>query len=282
MFDSDRMMDPRMRRAQEQALKKNERETAARRADVFVRNNAAKLRSEGVPLTISGDARIDMEMFYRKNAMDETEVYADLAGIGAIEQEWQRQAPIGSKPENNDDKKLRQGERMEVLKTALFQKYLGKDFIVVRSSKYDDVKNGVDNVIVDRHNGNLVCAFDEVSVSEEGDPVFEEKKSRVMIKNAQGGAKLKYGFSIKDQKITLGPINNIPIFYLAMSPDKIEAALQSFDERGPSEKDRTAFKSFLDLIMAQVDELTKPGATIQMTVKEKAAKIGEVLRRYQD
>lgn len=278
MFDSDRKMDHRMLDAQERALNIKRKEVTVGRASLLIRESANQLRVEGVP--VKDDARIDMEEFCRKNAMDEAEVYGDLAYIGGMEQEWQ-QAPMGSKPEHNDDKKLKQGERMEILKTVLFQKYLGRDFIVVRSSKYDDVKNGVDNVIVDRQSGNSVCAFDEVSVNEEGDPVFEEKKNRIMIKNAQGGAKLKYGFSVKDQKITLGAVNNIPIFYLAMSPDKIEAALQSFDDQDPSEKDRAVFRSFLGLIMSQVDEMAKPGANIQPIIKEKAAKIGEALKRYQ-
>lgn len=281
MFDSDRAMDPRIRRAQQQALRANEREIIARRADVFVKKNADKLLAEGIPLTTSGDARIDMEAFSR-GVYAQDVINRDKEYIIKMNQRWQdQQARLGHRTENEDDKKLRQGERLEILKTALFQKYLGQDFIVIRSSEYDDVVGGVDNVIVDRRSGNLVCAFDEVG--EESGALFDNKKTRVTVRNKFGGAKLRYGFSVgSDKKITLGPIDNIPIFYLAMSPEKIEAALRSFDEQAKSEQDRAAFRSFLDLILNQIDQLSKPEVGANAIVKEKSIKMGSVLRQYQE
>jgi len=281
MFDGDRMMDPRIRRAQQHALRANEREITVGKVDIYLKTSAERLRGEGIPLTTKGDVRIDM-MAFGKSIYSGEVIAQDQRYVAMTKKQWQdERARLGQKEEDDSDKKLHQGERLEMLKTALFQKYLGQDFIVVRSSEYDDVVGGVDNVIVDRRSGNLVCAFDEVG--EDGGPVFEKKKNRVMVKNELGGARLKYGFSVREgQIIILGPIDNIPIFYLAMSPDKIEAVLRSFDEQGRLGQDGLAFKSFLDLILTQIDELAKLDVKTQATLKEKAMKMGVILKQYQN
>lgn len=271
-------MDSRLRRTQERALQAHGREVIAKQVEIYLGRSAAKLRNEGVPLTADGDARIDMTSF-RNKVVPEGDIARDQAEIAKIRQQWKdERALLGQKEKDDGDKKLRQGERLEMLKTALFQKYLERDFIVARSSEYDDVKNGIDNVIVDRRGGNLVCAFDEVG--EESGSVFEKKKNRVITKNAQGGARLKYGFSISNNRVTLGAINNIPIFYLAMSPAKIEEALQSFDGQSQSGPDRVVFRAFLDLILSQVRELLAPGAQVSPTIQDKVRKTSLALQKY--
>ena len=50
-----------------------------------------------------------------------------------------------------EEKIMIAGERFERLKTAILYKAFREKFIVVRSSHYDDIRNGVDNVIVEKN-----------------------------------------------------------------------------------------------------------------------------------
>ena len=101
-------MDPRLLRTQERALQAHGREVIVKQVEIYLRRSAAKLRAEGVPLAASGNTRIDMMTFCNKGAMDEAEVYRDLAYIGGMETGWQKQqAHTGLRLENNDDKELK-------------------------------------------------------------------------------------------------------------------------------------------------------------------------------
>jgi hypothetical protein len=75
---------------------------------------------------------------------------------------------------------LSDGERFEVLKTIVFYKFLNEKFIIVRTSSYDDVQNHVDNLIVEKETGNIVCAFYEVSAI--SGPEFIKKQERFLKK----------------------------------------------------------------------------------------------------
>jgi len=62
------------------------------------------------------------------------------------------------------------GEKLEQLKTAslanLFRgsKSKASNFVVMRTSRYDDVKHGVDNIIIHKPSKSIVCAFDETLI----------------------------------------------------------------------------------------------------------------------
>ena len=61
------------------------------------------------------------------------------------------------------ESKRNEAEQLEVLKTALFSKFFGDRAMVCRTALYDDIENGVDNIIVDLESGQPICAVDELS-----------------------------------------------------------------------------------------------------------------------
>ncbi len=50
----------------------------------------------------------------------------------------------------------------EKIVTYLFAKYLGDDYIIVRSSLYDDYFNGTDTMVVRKEDNKMVCTLNEV------------------------------------------------------------------------------------------------------------------------
>ena len=196
-------------------------------------------------LPVDSSCRVMMESFMEVYEKDE--VQADITFVKRKEREWNEMS--GGKKEKSI------GERFELLKTAIFNKYLGDKFIVVRSSLYDDYKNGVDNVMIDIENGNIVCAFDEVG----DDSLFKkQKETKVVAKNLEeGGASLKYGIGLKDGKLIPTRSENLPIFCLSLSQDDIKEGIQgmNFRKNEKSEVEDKIFQICFEELKIQVAEL---------------------------
>lgn len=164
------------------------------------------------------------------------------------------------------------GTQFEILKTAVMHKHAGNRFIVVRSSRYDDSKNGVDNVLVDTTNGQTICAFDEVNASFHGKALVEktntvlsknfgidlatESKFGVEQKTGEKGVQLKYGIKIQDGKMECAELAHLPIFLLATDYDQLDEGQRTFINGGEKGLYETKmFKYFLTTLFAQIQQL---------------------------
>lgn len=231
---------------------------------------AERLKKDGIPTTES--CRIDMEA-YKKIYTEET-INKDKELIAKREKEW--------KEDFKEEKKI--GRKLERLKTAIFSKFLGEEFVVVRASLYDDIKNKVDNIIFNKENGNIICAFDEVG--EAAGERYEKKKKEVLERNLEGGGHLKYGLKLEkdkenQKKIVLGQVTNIPIFYLALPTRHIEEGINrlspSFEEK--SEYEKNLFTYFTTSLSAQINFL-KLEKNLNPTLKDRLNYFEECLQRF--
>lgn len=236
-----------------QLAKREEQEMAEQKAReklrIFVAGISERLKSEGVPL--EDNCRIDMQAF--RNVYSEREIEADNKLVADYEKDWYKDLS----PKEVKQKKIRnEGEQLEMLKTSVFDKFLNKDFIAARTSSYDDIKNKIDNVILEKETGASICAFDEV-----GDTtgvIYEKKTEEVLERNRkEEGGKLKYGLKLEDGKLALGPVHNLPIFYLALPKRLIQQGIQAMDPsfQGKSENDRNLFGYFISSIDQQIKRL---------------------------
>lgn len=229
----------------------------------FVKEMSDELKKEGIPVNEKG--RVDTDKFegaYRKEIIE-----ADKDWVDDLKKQWERGIVSGSQWGGllSREQILRQktiGETWEMLVTAILHKCLGKDFIVVRTSEYDDFRNGVDSLIIDRASGSIVCAFDEVG--DISGQRFEAKKEKVIKRNQyNGGADVFYGLSFKERQGTRqlkkGEIKHIPLFYFASSEDDVRKGLEafSFSRDGQSDDERKIFLEFIDSFKQQIDELKK-------------------------
>lgn len=210
---------------------------------------AAELRESDID--VDDFCRIDMEAYeplYGRQAKK------DMYEIKQREEKWQKERP-GKKGER---RKMTNGEKMEMFKTALFHKAIGKNFFVLRSSPFDDYNNGIDNVIVEKKTGAVVGAFDEVVANGK-----TEKEGKVAARNTRGGAFLKYGIGAAAGTKTVKQNNShIPLFYLALEEKELNDAINDFNlsEEEFSELE----KELLKKLAASVKEQTKPISEIGM------------------
>lgn len=113
----------------------------------------------------------------------------------------------------------------EMAVTISLHRLLSERFIVARACAYDDYRNHVDNVLIDKETGAVVCGFDEV-LGYEGDDGGEKKEEKIKKILAKGGSSLKYGATIEDGKIVRHELKNIPTFYLSLSKVELDNLLK--------------------------------------------------------
>lgn len=85
-------------------------------------------------------------------------------------------------------------EDLELIVTAYLDKFLGNDFYVIRTSKYDSMANNVDILMFQKETGDPVCFF--VEVADETGPRFEERRAEILERNFKGGGKVEYGCKV--------------------------------------------------------------------------------------
>jgi len=233
----------------------------------FLKSTAKSLRAEGVP--VKDDCRIDLEAY--KNYYPENVLSRDRQRISRIQKEWQEKA-AGQEGA---------GEKLEMLKTAVFHKYLGQEFIVVRSALRDDVDNGVDNVILERKTGNVVCAFDEVA--DISSPLYQEKAAKILEKNVDhSGASLKYGLGLdlKTKKFVPTALENIPIFYLALPEEYINELIKNFNPSVKSQEEIKLFSYFVSSLQTQIKALDLKISILPPKMRQRLEIFQETIEKY--
>ena len=255
---------------------------------------------------VDGDGSIRMNNFYDSNVESQKEFaqksQGDKEAVDLQERYWAGLDNEESKrnrtqayhlPENADDKAILQAYRkhketslpnqLEMAITILLHKRFGDRYVVVRASKYDDYFNGIDNVLVNKETGDVICAFDEVRMNERSDR-DAYKKERSRKKASQGGATLKYGFQITGGKIVKQPIASIPIFCLGLDSEDCNALINNISYANktdnPTLKTQTlneTEKEILEKLLASIreqrdqlmqdEDVKKHGAVIENLTK---------------
>lgn len=119
------------------------------------------------------------------------------------------------------------GKKIENLTLALINKSL-PDAICVKASEFDDIYNGIDIVLA--INGSIVGVFDTFFKDDSKEDVRgSEKKGIIDLKNKAGGARLKYGFEIRNKEISLCPETGIPSFVLGVNSGTMDKAADAFE-----------------------------------------------------
>jgi len=213
------------------------------------------LREKGVP--VDSNCRLDMDSFQEIYSQEKIE--DDKRTVREREKKWYRDLP--------QEGIKKGGEKLEILKTIIFHKFIGENFIVVRTSTYDDIINKADNLILEKKTGNPVCAYDEAV--DVGGQVLEKKKMRILDRNKEGGTRLKYGIALKENKLIKGEVEGIPLYYLCFPIEHLEKAkreiLPSLNE--VSDYEKKVFEYFVALMQAQTKTLNLKWLSRSLTQK---------------
>lgn len=231
----------------------------------YIEIAAAKLRDEAVP--VDAKLRIRMDDFVREPGYS-------LQSIKADKDECERLKQIMDpdlSPEEREKRSARKlGTQFEEYKTAIFTKYLSNDFIVCRTSEFDDIKRGSDNILVDRRTGRTICAIDEVTESpawaassSAGQPSRAEVKiQKIKERNAdKNGTRLKYGIMLESTRdgmvLRKRSLNNLPMFYLSIDAKRLREAITIFDDNvtSPRAFEVAVFQDLIQSLVRQIEGL---------------------------
>jgi len=121
------------------------------------------------------------------------------------------------------------GELLEVVKTLAFNKYwFGKRLISLRTSKYDDYTNGIDEIILDTETQEPLAAVDTTT--------DVNGKAKEIVDKIKEGGEIKYGFQIKiggtgtGGEIKKASLNGIPIFIISLNHEELLSLAQEIIE----------------------------------------------------
>lgn len=164
----------------------------------------------------------------------------------------------------------------EMALTVMLHKFLKDDFIVALSAKFDDYNHKVDQVIIDKRTGEVICGFDEVIThfKDGSAPKKEESLARAI---AKGGAELKYGAKLEQGKLVRSAVKNVPAFYLALKPEDLSELLADLKTSG---QEITAVEArIFDKLIVSLEEQSR-AAQGNSALKLKTDLVLEKLRRY--
>lgn len=124
----------------------------------------------------------------------------------------------------------------EKLLTLAWQDILPERFVVVASSSYDDYNNGIDKLIIDSSSGAIICGIDELIEPDKPQFSKNKKEDKLKRKILSGGARLKYGASILDNKLSLVSLKNIPAFYFPLKKSELSRLAKYYLEKTSEDK----------------------------------------------
>lgn len=145
----------------------------------------------------------------------------------------------------------------EVCLTLLFDKILRNDFVIVRASDFDDYIHGADMLIIDKNTGAVICGIDDV-LGHLGDDGGKKKKEVIKSIMKSGGAEIKYGATIKENKLIRQSLNNVPLFYFSITKEELGDLLESLKggRREVSDKEKNIFFKLANSLSQQFDEIS--------------------------
>jgi len=216
-------------------------------------------------LNFSGANILAVQNFYR-------ETYGINDPEGIIEH-WKK-----SKEKNKNG-------QTEMAITALLHKILKQEFLVVRSSAFDDYVNGTDNLILNKETGEAICAFDEVHEGGEGERT-NKKIEKVKKVAMRGGTSARYGIGAEKGKLKRTEMKKIPIFYLGLDNTELAELLEGMEYSSSGQISDAEYKTFHKLISSLHEQMEmllegKPPIFLPPPIKTKLSKFAETLNHLE-
>lgn len=188
-------------------------------------------------IIVTSDCRVDMDNF--KGIYSDTSIQSDKHFIE------KHQSKFGEK-----DASFGIAEAVELLTTVIWNKTLGDNLVVVRSSMFDDIANGVDHLVLEKNTGKVICFIDEVSSLDS--PTMHKKKSKTPFRKD-----IKYGFTIENNRANLKELKNIPVFYLGTPGSQINWLTRDLAETissTPTKRELSLINFYLKSLVLQIME----------------------------
>ena len=164
----------------------------------FLSVEGERLRGEGFP--VSEDCRINLREF------------GNLYSKETLERDQEKVSEIETHFENSQSEKI--GELLEAVKTLVFNKFwFDGRLVAIRTSKFDDYVNGVDQLILDRETFQPLAAVDTT--------LDWKSKLPKIINKIQKGSSVKYGVGFSKDGVEKMNYTGLPIFIISLNGDEV-------------------------------------------------------------
>jgi hypothetical protein len=172
--------------------------------------------------------------------------------------------------------------QMEMAVTGLLHKILKDDFLVVRASAFDDYKNGVDNIILNKRTGEAICAFDEVHEGGAGERTGE-KMDKIKKMAKKGGAGVRYGVKLEKGKLIRAEMRTLPVFYLGLKSAELENLLGKMDFNPDGAVTNAEYEVFAKLTASLKEQKQiLDGTDVPPAVRNKLETFGSLLEDFEE
>jgi len=227
------------------------KETPTEKLENYLREKANELKEMGFP--VNEELRIEETQF--TDVYPREEIERDRGKIAQRSEEWLE--------EDIRERKFgieKIGEKFEKITTSLLNKHLENAGLeVVRAAEYDDIFQGVDHLVLDIETGNVVAGID--SSVKSFDKEYEKKAQKVLERNLDGGARIKYGVIAKKEgegiKIEKRRIQQVPVFLFNLPQTEVSNLIEEFQPEKTSPEEEKVFRFFLTSLQYQTENLTR-------------------------
>lgn len=233
-----------------------------KRLDAHNAEIAAHLRELGVP--VGDDLRIDENKFVESGVVSRGDFENHMRKVTEMEDKFARERA----KKGVQSKEIIFGEQMEKFVAALFHKFFNDEYVVVRTSRFDDIFGGNDMVIMHRKTGKIIGTYDAV-VGDNKSQRLQQKETKTFVKNIRRDGKLVYGIGVGDKigidgarEIIKQQRNDVPVLYLDLSKQELAAYLSGADLSSPriSKMEEKIMRNFLKSIGEQLDQVEDMGS----------------------
>ncbi len=171
----------------------------------------------------------------------------------------------------HEDKELKDEQLAESAVAIVLHKALGSEYLVMKSSPYDDYVNGIDTIVFNKYTGEVVCVFDEMLGSDVVSAVerYDQKIEHVTESALKvDGVNIKYGLTldvVAEQYIRTA-VHDIPLLCLNVNRDNLHQLLQEYQNTVDNKTDAeiTMLKKIIDDIQEQKEKILKKSTKSQM------------------
>ena len=253
---------------------------------------------EEIEIPVGDNLRLNENGYKNCFGYDPKKINDHIKGVERSEKKWEGEE--------------KRGEILEEISTNFLYKILGKDFVVLRTSKHDDfhyrkeyeISHGegghweseglADIIIFNFKNGNM-CVIDAICPEcmpndEKVKAKLKNKLAKVYRINKEGGASLEYGLTIhsggkreggrwlEKKSLKPGRAESVPIFLFTYSKKSTDELIQNYNPSlsETSETEEEAFQTFVLLMENQINNFERDCSNVKKFQKESFNKIREI------
>ncbi len=233
---------------------------------------------EGLNLKLDSELKIEGEAFRKSGFPVDSEFRVDMDGFDGI-----YDTKTNSRHKNTVALRAEAfkkgftdpaGELLEKSKTLAFNRFWFKTrYIAVRTSKFDDYQNGVDELILNVETNEAIAAVDSTT------DIMSKANPRLFSMLKDGG-EVAYGLKLKKgDKPILSGLKNLPVFIITFKKaETIELAKKVASHELPEAEER----KLLDSLITQADKFSKDASPKMRPKYEQALKEFKDLKKSLD